>query len=73
MRHPMKYMLGTFLGLTLALSAAPGHAQDEAKIKATIPFNGLSCSVAWQRITRGISGPRGSAQPKPLGHISTSG
>ena len=35
----MKYMLGTFLGLTLALSAAPGQAQDEAKIKATIPFN----------------------------------
>jgi len=39
MRHPIKYMLGTFLGLTLALSAVPGHAQDGAKVKATIPFN----------------------------------
>jgi hypothetical protein len=39
MRHPIKYTLGAFLGLTLALSAVPGHAQDEAKIKATIPFN----------------------------------
>src|SRR5947208_13199015 len=39
MRHPIKYMLGTFLGLTLALSAAPGHAQDGAKVKGTIPFN----------------------------------
>jgi hypothetical protein len=32
-------MLGTLLGLMLALSAAPGHAQDEAKIKATITFD----------------------------------
>src|SRR5438105_15062941 len=39
MRHPIKYMVGTFLGLTLALSAVPGHAQDEAKVKATIPFD----------------------------------
>jgi len=39
MRHPIKYMLGTFLGLTLALAVVPGHAQDGAKVKATIPFN----------------------------------
>src|SRR5437016_4662494 len=39
MRHPIKYMVGTFLGLTLVLSAVPGHAQDGAKVKATIPFN----------------------------------
>jgi hypothetical protein len=29
--------------------------------------------VAWQRITRGISGPRGSAQPKLLAHIAAPG
>ena len=39
MRHPIKYMLGTLLGLILALSVVPGHAQDGAKVKATIPFN----------------------------------
>jgi hypothetical protein len=38
MKHPIKYTLGV-LGLMLAVSAVPGHAQDEAKIKATIPFN----------------------------------
>jgi hypothetical protein len=27
------------LGLILALSAVPGHAQDGAKVKANIPFN----------------------------------
>jgi len=39
MKHPIKYMLGTLLGLILALSAVPGHAQAEAKVKATIPFD----------------------------------
>jgi hypothetical protein len=39
MKYPIKYTLGALLGLMLALSAVPGHAQDEAKIKATIPFN----------------------------------
>jgi hypothetical protein len=29
------------LGLILALSAVPGHAEDGPKIKATIPFNFL--------------------------------
>ena len=39
MKHSTKYLLGTFLGLILALSAVPGDAQDGPKIKATIPFN----------------------------------
>jgi hypothetical protein len=37
-KHLTKY-LGVVLGLILALSAVPGHAQDGAKIKTTIPFN----------------------------------
>lgn len=32
-------MLGSLVGLILALSAVPGHAEDGAKMKATIPFN----------------------------------
>src|SRR5438445_12159264 len=32
-------MQGTCFGLTPALSATAGHAQDRAKVKATIPFN----------------------------------
>lgn len=39
MTHSAKYALGTFLALVVALSAAPGHAQDQPKVKATIPFN----------------------------------
>ncbi|HEV2732903.1 MAG TPA: hypothetical protein VGV15_22970 [Terriglobales bacterium] len=39
MKRSAHILLGTVLGLILALSAVPGHAQDEAKIKATIPFN----------------------------------
>jgi hypothetical protein len=35
----MQYMSVTFLGLILALSAVPGHAEDGAKLKVTIPFN----------------------------------
>jgi len=38
-KHSMKYVLGSLVGLILALSAVPGHAEDEAKMKATIPFN----------------------------------
>ena len=41
MKRSMKYLSGTVLGLILALSAVPGHAQDGAKIKASIPFNFL--------------------------------
>jgi hypothetical protein len=39
MKRSMKYLSGTVLGLILALSTVPGHAKDEAKIKARIPFN----------------------------------
>jgi len=38
-RHSTKYALGTFLGLILAFSAVPGHAQGKPSVKATIPFN----------------------------------
>ncbi len=38
MKHSTQY-LGVVLGLILALLAAPGHAQDKAKLKTTIPFN----------------------------------
>jgi hypothetical protein len=39
MKHSVKHMLGAFLGLVIAFSTVPGHAQDGDKIKATIPFN----------------------------------
>jgi hypothetical protein len=39
MKRSLKYMSGTVLGLILVLSAVPGHAQDGAKIKTSIPFN----------------------------------
>ena len=39
MKRSTKYLLGTFLGLIIALSAVPGDAQDGPRIKATIPFN----------------------------------
>jgi hypothetical protein len=38
-KHSTKYALGTFLGLILAFSAVPGHAQGKPSVKATIPFN----------------------------------
>jgi hypothetical protein len=38
MKRSTKYR-EVVLGLILALSALPGHAQDGAKIKANIPFN----------------------------------
>jgi hypothetical protein len=38
MKHSRQY-LGVALGLILALSAVPSHAQDVAKVKTTIPFN----------------------------------
>jgi hypothetical protein len=38
MKRSTKYR-EVVLGLILALSALPGHAQDGTKIKATIPFN----------------------------------
>ena len=39
MKHPMQYLLGTIIVLTISFSAVLGHAQDGDKIKATIPFN----------------------------------
>ena len=39
MKHSTKYALGTFFGLLFAFSTVPGHAQNQPKIKATIPFN----------------------------------
>jgi hypothetical protein len=39
MERSMKHLSGTVLALILAFSAVPGHAKDEAKIKASIPFN----------------------------------
>ena len=41
MRYSTKNALGTLLGLILAFSAVPGHAQGEPKVKAAIPFNCL--------------------------------
>jgi len=49
MKHPAKHILGTLLGLILVLSAVPGHAQDGAKIKATIPFNFVVGNIVFSR------------------------
>jgi hypothetical protein len=34
-----KYLFGLVLGLSLVLSALPGHAQDSDRINVTIPFD----------------------------------
>jgi hypothetical protein len=34
-----KYLVGLFLGLSLVLSALPGHAQDSDRVNVTIPFD----------------------------------
>ena len=39
MKHFSHYLFGLSLGLTLVLSAMPGHAQDPDRIKVTIPFD----------------------------------
>ena len=39
MKHSIRYALGTFFALFFAFSALPGQAQDQPKIRATIPFN----------------------------------
>jgi len=39
MKHSIRYALGTFFALFFAFSALPGQAQDQPKIKVTIPFN----------------------------------
>src|SRR3984893_9620497 len=33
------YLFGLFLGLSLVLSALPGHAQDSCRVNVTIPFD----------------------------------
>ena len=38
MKHSTRYALGTFFGLLLAFSVVPGQAQDQPRMKATIPF-----------------------------------
>src|SRR5258707_692083 len=39
MKRFTKYLCGLFLGLSLVLSALPGHAQDSDRINVTIPFD----------------------------------
>jgi len=39
MKRFSQYLVGLSLGLTLVLSAIPGHAQDPDRIKITIPFD----------------------------------
>src|SRR5258708_12360337 len=39
MKRFTKYLLGLFVGLSLVLSALPGHAQDSDRINVTIPFD----------------------------------
>jgi hypothetical protein len=39
MKRFTKYSFGLFLGLSLVLSALPGHAQDSDRINVTIPFD----------------------------------
>jgi hypothetical protein len=39
MKRFSKYLFGRFLGLSLVLSALPGHAQDSDRVNVTIPFD----------------------------------
>jgi len=39
MKHLPTYLFGLFLGLSLVLSALPGHAQDSDRVNVTIPFD----------------------------------
>jgi hypothetical protein len=39
MKHLSRYLIGCYLGLSLVLSAIPGHAQDSNRVKVTIPFD----------------------------------
>jgi len=38
MKHPMQYLLGTVIALTISFSSVVGHAQDD-RIKTSIPFD----------------------------------
>ena len=60
--HSTKYTLGTGLALVVAFSIAPGQAQDQPKIKATIPFNfvvGSKELKAGEYIGRQVGSPGG--------------
>lgn len=39
MKHSTKYALATFFGLLFAFSTVTGQAQDQPKVKVTIPFD----------------------------------
>ena len=39
MKRLSQYLFGLFLGLSLILSALPGHAQDSDRVNVTIPFD----------------------------------
>jgi len=39
MKRLSTYLFGSFLGLSLVLSALPGHAQDSDRVNVTIPFD----------------------------------
>jgi hypothetical protein len=39
MQRFTKYLVGFFLGLTLAFLAVPAHARDSARVNVTIPFD----------------------------------
>ena len=39
MKRLSTYLFGFFLGLSLVLSAVPGHAQDSDRVNVTIPFD----------------------------------
>ena len=39
MKRLSQYLFGLFLGLSLVLSALPGHAQESDRVNVTIPFD----------------------------------
>jgi len=39
MKHFAQYLFGLVLGLSLFLSAVPGHALDSARVNVTVPFD----------------------------------
>jgi hypothetical protein len=39
MKRLSQYLFGLLLGLSLVLSALPGHAQDSDRVNVTIPFD----------------------------------
>ena len=39
MKRPMQYLIGTVIALTIIFSSVLGHAEEDDKIKTTIPFD----------------------------------